>query len=49
MEGQLFGVAAMNLSVLAGVAGILLLVAMIASVIPSWRASRISPVVVLGS
>ncbi|MEZ5316203.1 MAG: ABC transporter permease [Vicinamibacterales bacterium] len=48
MAGQLYDVAPMDPVVLASVAGVLLVVAMIASIIPSWRASRINPVIALG-
>jgi ABC-type antimicrobial peptide transport system permease subunit len=47
MEGQLYNTPAMDPTVLAVVALVLLVVAAVASVIPSWRASRISPVVAL--
>jgi predicted permease len=48
MRAQLFGVAPTSATVLLGVAAGLGVVALVASVVPAWRASRIDPVVVLG-
>jgi predicted permease len=48
MESQLFGVSTVEPAVLALVAMALAGVALAASVIPSWRATRINPVTVLG-
>lgn len=47
MKHQLFGVTPMNPMVLALVTVVLLAVALVASTIPAWRASRINPIVVL--
>jgi predicted lysophospholipase L1 biosynthesis ABC-type transport system permease subunit len=48
MESMLFDVSPMDPTVLVLVAMTLGVVALIASVIPSWRATRINPIVVLG-
>lgn len=48
MESQLFGVSALSPAVLSQVTLLLTLVAVAASGIPAWRASRINPSVVLG-
>jgi len=48
MKSQLFGVAPLDPAVLALVTLILFAVALIASMIPAWRASRIDPIVALG-
>jgi predicted permease len=48
MESMLFDVSPMDPTVLGLVAMTLGVVALIASVIPSWRATRINPIVVLG-
>jgi len=48
MEAQLFNVSPLDPAVLGSVVAILVAVALVASVIPSWRATRIDPVVVLG-
>ena len=47
VENQLFGVAARDPYIYAGVALLLLSVAAIAGIMPAWRASRISPWIVL--
>ena len=48
MRAELYGVAPADPRVLAGVTALLFALALIASVIPSWRASSIDPNVVLG-
>jgi ABC-type antimicrobial peptide transport system permease subunit len=48
MQTMLFNVAPMDPSVVGLVAVTLVVVALVASVIPSWRASKINPAVVLG-
>ena len=47
MEGQLYGVGAMDPAVLSAVAGVLGLVALVACVVPAQRAARIDPVIAL--
>ena len=47
MESQLFGVTAMDPGVIGLTVSLLLLVALAASAIPSWRATRINPILVL--
>jgi predicted permease len=44
VQTQLYGVSAGDPAVLAGSAGILVVVALIAALLPGWRASRIDPV-----
>jgi predicted permease len=44
VQTQLFGISAGDPAVLAGSAGILVVVALIAALLPGWRASRIDPV-----
>jgi macrolide transport system ATP-binding/permease protein len=44
MKSLLFGVRAWDLSTLAGVAGVLGAFALLASLIPAWRAARVNPV-----
>jgi ABC-type antimicrobial peptide transport system permease subunit len=48
MQSQLYGVAPLELVVVASVVVILGTVALAASIIPSWRATKINPIVVLG-
>jgi predicted permease len=48
MKSELFGVAPLDPVVLTVVTLILLVVALVASTIPAWRASRIDPIVALG-
>jgi putative ABC transport system permease protein len=48
MESQLYGVSGMEPAVLAGVAGLLAVVAVIACAVPARRASRIDPMGALG-
>jgi predicted permease len=48
MKSQLFGVAPLDPVVLAPVTVLLLGIALLASTIPAWRASRIDPIVALG-
>jgi ABC-type antimicrobial peptide transport system permease subunit len=43
----LFGVSPTDVSTLAAVVGLLVIVGLIASAIPSWRATRIDPAVIL--
>ena len=47
LQKLLFGVSASDPLTLAGVAGILVLVALAASLVPAYRASRVDPVKVL--
>ena len=48
LKAQLFGVAPMSPIVLAGVTILLTVVAILATMIPAWRASKINPIIVLG-
>jgi ABC-type antimicrobial peptide transport system permease subunit len=48
LKAQLFNVTPLNPVVLGGVAMMLAVVAMLATLIPAWRASRINPIIVLG-
>jgi ABC-type antimicrobial peptide transport system permease subunit len=48
MKSQLFNVAPMDPVVLGGGTAALVVVALIATMIPAWRASRIDPIVALG-
>jgi ABC-type antimicrobial peptide transport system permease subunit len=48
MQTMLFGVSPLDPWVVGGVAAALVTVALVASVIPSWRATRINPIAVLG-
>jgi ABC-type antimicrobial peptide transport system permease subunit len=48
LESQLYNVAPMSPLVLAGVTTLLALVAILATMIPAWRASKINPIIVLG-
>lgn len=48
LESQLFNVAPMSPLVLAGVTILLTVVAIVATMIPAWRASKINPMIVLG-
>jgi predicted permease len=48
MKSELFNVAPMNPLVVAMMTATLSVVALVASTIPAWRASRINPIVVLG-
>jgi ABC-type antimicrobial peptide transport system permease subunit len=48
LKSQLFNVAPMNPLVIAGVAMLLAMVAILATMIPAWRASTINPIIVLG-
>jgi len=49
LRSALFGVAPSDPATFAGVAATLVVVALLASVLPAWRASRVDPVRVLGS
>ncbi len=44
VDSQLFGIKAADPVVLGGAAGVLALVAMLAAILPSWKAARIDPV-----
>ncbi len=44
VDSQLFGIKAANPVVLGGAAGVLALVALLAAILPSWKAARIDPV-----
>ena len=48
LKAQLFGVAPMSPGVLAGVTVLLAVVAILATMVPAWRASKINPNIVLG-
>jgi ABC-type antimicrobial peptide transport system permease subunit len=48
LKAQLFNVAPMSPLVLAGVTVLLTVVAILATMIPAWRASKINPIIVLG-
>ena len=48
MQSMLFGISPMDPAVIAGVAVALVAVALLASAIPSWRATKINPMTVLG-
>jgi ABC-type lipoprotein release transport system permease subunit len=47
MKNQLFGIAPISPAVIGLVSAALLVIALIASVIPAWRASAIDPIIVL--
>ena len=47
LSGLLFGVTPTDVGTLAAVVGLLVIVGLIASAIPSWRATRIDPAVIL--
>jgi hypothetical protein len=47
MAGLLYGVSAVDPLTFAAVAGMLLVVALVACYIPAWRAMRVDPIVVL--
>jgi ABC-type antimicrobial peptide transport system permease subunit len=47
LASQLFGVSPRDPAVYAGVAGILLVVGLLASFVPAWRATRVSPVIAM--
>jgi putative ABC transport system permease protein len=47
LEPLLFGTSARNPAVFAVVAGALLVVALVATLVPAWRATRVDPVVTL--
>jgi predicted permease len=47
MKSQLFDVAPMNPMIIGAMTGALLVVALVASAIPAWRASRINPIIAL--
>lgn len=48
LKAQLFGVTPVSPLVLAGVTILLTVVAILATMIPAWRASKINPIIVLG-
>ena len=48
LKAQLYNVAPMSPLVLAGVTMLLAVVAILATMIPAWRASKINPIIVLG-
>jgi len=48
LKAQLFGVTPVSPHVLAGVTILLTVVAILATMIPAWRASKINPIIVLG-
>jgi ABC-type antimicrobial peptide transport system permease subunit len=48
MKSELFNVAPMDPLVLGAGTGALVIVALVATMIPAWRASRIDPIVALG-
>jgi ABC-type antimicrobial peptide transport system permease subunit len=48
LKSQLYNVAPMNPLVIVGVTVLLTVVAILATMIPAWRASKINPIIVLG-
>jgi ABC-type antimicrobial peptide transport system permease subunit len=48
LKAQLYNVAPLGPLVIAGVAALLAMVAILATMIPAWRASKINPIIVLG-
>jgi predicted permease len=48
LKAQLYNVAPLSPLVIAGVAALLAIVAILATMIPAWRASKINPIIVLG-
>jgi len=48
LKAQLYNVAPMSPLVIAGVAMLLAIVAILATMIPAWRASKINPIIALG-
>ena len=48
LKAQLYNVAPMSPLVLAGVTVLLAVVAILATMIPAWRASKINPIIALG-
>ncbi|MFY9527677.1 MAG: ABC transporter permease [Candidatus Acidiferrales bacterium] len=47
MASQLFGIVALNPSILAGIVLVLIVVAALAGLVPAWRASRVDPMIAL--
>jgi putative ABC transport system permease protein len=47
MQSTLFGVGAMDATAFGAVAGVLLVAALLACLVPAWRASRVEPIAAL--